>query len=176
MIETNRLSIIEADEKYINLIIRIESHEENRYYLWIGTYDEHLDEINDPNHLLLVIKEKMSDNVVGYALVRLDKQSNIFELRRIAITKKGVGYGKEAMIGLIRYAFEQTDTNRFWLDVYPTNYAGIKLYDKLGLHVDGVLRSNYKDENGYLDQIVYSLLKEEYDGWLDNIKRGATNK
>ena len=79
------------------------------------------------------------------------------------MTDKGHGYGKEAMRGLIRYAFENTDTNRLWLDVYPDNEIGIKLYESLGMHRDGVLRQNYLAERGYLDQIIYSMLRSEYE-------------
>lgn len=99
---------------------------------------------------------------MGYALVRLDKKSEIFELRRIAITEKGKGYGREAMEALLKEAFENMNINRFWLDVYPDNVIGIKLYEGMGMHRDGVLRQNYKAERGYLDQIIYSMLKEEY--------------
>ena len=79
------------------------------------------------------------------------------------MTEKGAGFGEEAMNAIIRFAFEEQNANRFWLDVYPDNHVGIKLYEKLGLHRDGVLRQNYKAERGYLDQIIYSMLKSEYD-------------
>ena len=103
-------------------------------------------------------------------MIRLNFKSHIFEIRRIAITDKGKGYGRELMIALIRYAFEETETNRLWLDVYPDNFGGIHLYDSLGMHKDGVLRQNYLSERGYLDQIIYSLLRSEYEEWLEKNK------
>ena len=75
---------------------------------------------------------------------------------------RGKGYGKEAMKALLKEAFENMNINRFWLDVYPDNVIGIKLYESLGMHRDGILRQNYKAERGYLDQIIYSMLKSEY--------------
>ncbi len=164
--ETKRLVISEAEEEHINAIIALESHPDNRDYLWIGTYEEHKAEIADPNHLLLIFRKKMDGVVVGYALVRLDFKSNIFELRRIAISEKAVGFGREAMEALLRFAFEEMETNRFWLDVYPDNLIGIKLYESLGMHRDGVLRQNYKAERGYLDQIIYSMLRGEYESFF----------
>jgi RimJ/RimL family protein N-acetyltransferase len=161
-IHTSRMIIKEATEKDIYTIIGLESHPDNRDYLWIGTYEEHVAEITDSNHLLLTFNKKSDDSIIGYALIRLDFKSEIFELRRIAISEKGQGYGKEAMKALLKYAFEETNTNRFWLDVYPDNVIGIKLYEKLGMHKDGVLRQNYKAKRGYLDQIIYSVLKNEY--------------
>ncbi|MCQ2548108.1 MAG: GNAT family N-acetyltransferase [Clostridia bacterium] len=162
LIETDRLSIVEAKAEDIPRIIQLEEDPLNRDFLWIGTTEEHLDEIQDPNHLLLVFNEKEDKRNIGYALIRLNKASEVFELRRIAIDEKGKGYGKESMLALIKFAFEELKINRFWLDVYPDNEIGIKLYESLGMHRDGVLRQNYKAERGYLDQIIYSILKEEY--------------
>ncbi len=99
---------------------------------------------------------------LGYALVRLNRKSEIFELRRIAISDKRKGYGRESMKALLKYAFEEMNINRFWLDVYPDNIFGIRLYESLGMNRDGVLRQSYKSERGYLDQIIYSMLREEY--------------
>lgn len=165
--ETDRLYFDEVTEAEIGEVIEIESHKQNRDYLWIGTVEEHKAEITDPNHLLLLFHEKESGMTKGYALIRLDFKSHIFEVRRIAITDKGRGFGKESMMGLIRYAFEHTETNRLWLDVYPDNEIGIKLYESLGMHCDGILRQNYLAERGYLDQIIYSLLRNEYEeSWM----------
>lgn len=167
MIKTGRMHIVEASEKEIPEIIALESHKDNRDYLWIGTYEEHKDEIADPNHLLLVFREKSDGRIVGYALIRLNPKSEIFELRRIAISEKRCGYGREAMEALFQYAFEELKINRFWLDVYPDNLYGIRLYESLDMHRDGVLRQNYKAERGYLDQIIYSMLKDEYFAWKE---------
>jgi len=161
--ETERLKFDKVTTEEIDEIIEIESHNENRDYIWIGTAEDHAAEINDPNHMLLLFHDKQNGETKGFALIRLDYKSNIFELRRIAITDKGKGYGKESMIGIIRYAFENTETNRLWLDVYPDNEVGIKLYESLGMHRDGVLRQNYLAERGYMDQIIYSLLRNEYE-------------
>ena len=163
MIETKRLYIMDATEEDIETIIELESHKDNRDFVWIGTFEQHKAEIEDKNHLLFVFKRKEDNSIVGFALIRLDFKSKIFELRRIAISEKGLGYGKEAMKALMKYAFEGLNINRFWLDVYPDNVIGIKLYEGLGLHCDGVLRQNYKSERGYLDQIIYSMLKSEYE-------------
>ncbi|MCT4621705.1 MAG: GNAT family N-acetyltransferase [Marinisporobacter sp.] len=162
MISTTRLNIVEAIEADIETIIEIESHEENRNFLWIGTYEEHKAEIEDDNHLLYIFKSKADERIIGYFLARIDGKSDIFELRRIAITDKGLGFGKEATKAIIKYAFEDFGANRFWLDVYPDNIIGIRLYESLGMHRDGVLRQNYKSSRGYLDQIIYSMLRSEY--------------
>ena len=162
MIETRRLIISEAGYSDIPAVIELESHEDNRDYLWIGTEEEHRSEIEDPDHLLLMFRKKEDRKPRGYALVRLNRKSEIFELRRIAISDKRKGYGRESMKALLKYAFEEMNINRFWLDVYPDNIFGIRLYESLGMNRDGVLRQSYKSERGYLNQIIYSMLREEY--------------
>lgn len=162
MISTKRLKILAAEIEDIEWIMNIEHNPDNRDFIWQGTYDEHLHEIKDPNYYLLKFLEPDQDRIVGYSLIHLDHHSDIFELRRIAITAKGEGYGREAINALIQYAFESMTINRFWLDVYPDNHVAISLYESLGMVKEGVLRQNYKSERGYLDQIVYSLLREEY--------------
>lgn len=162
MIRTERMNILEATEDDIEKIIEIESRLDTRDFLWIGTYEEHLQEIGDPNHRLLVFKDFECEETMGYALIRLDFKSEIFEIRRIAVIEKGMGYGRESMEALIKYAFDDLGMNRLWLDVYPDNVIGIRLYESLGMHKDGVLRQNYKADRGYLDQIIYSMLRDEY--------------
>ena len=71
-VKTERLLIREAEEQDIETVIQLESHPENRDYLWIGTYEEHLAEISDPCHLLLMFEEKETGRIIGYALIRLD--------------------------------------------------------------------------------------------------------
>lgn len=162
LIESIRLNIVEATDEDIPAIIEIESHKDNRDFIWIGTEAQHKAEIYDPNHLLLLFRAKEDNRIVGYALARIDYKSEVFELRRIAITEKGLGFGREAMQAIMKLAFEALEKNRFWLDVYPDNLIGIRLYESLGMHLDGVLRQNYKAERGYLDQMIYSMLKSEY--------------
>ncbi len=162
LFETGRMRFVEAAQADIPFILAMEQAPDNRNFIWQGTAEQHQNEIADPNHLLVVFIEKESGSRVGYALVGLDPKSDVFELRRIAIEQKGRGLGREAMLGFLRYAFEERCANRFWLDVYPDNAVGIRLYESLGMHRDGVLRQSYKSERGYLDQIVYSVLRGEY--------------
>ncbi len=162
LVETERLNIREAEEKDIEDIIRLETDPENSPYLWTDDYDGHLRYIDNRENILFIMEKKEDNATIGYALGELDFNSNVFNLRRIAISEKGKGYGRESMLGVFKYAFESTDTNRLWLDVYPFHQVGINLYESLNMNVDGVLRENYKDDRGYLDQIIYSILREEY--------------
>lgn len=166
MIFTDRLIIEKAKVEDIHFIMDIEADGYNSQFIWSGTYDEHLNEIEDDNYLLLIIKTKNNNKPVGFILNHLDFESNILELRRIGISEKAKGYGKESIKGLLRYAFNGIDINRVWLDVYTDHKVGIKLYESLGMKIDAILRQSYKRKNEYVDQIVYSILAEEYKSRL----------
>lgn len=163
LFQTKRLNVRNAELADIGRILYLERHPDNRDYIWTGTEAEHQMEIRDPEHILCMFDARGTDQNVGYALIRLNPKSHVFELRRLAIDQKGRGYGREVLRGLFDYAFCTLGVNRFWLDVFPDNAVGIRLYESLGMHRDGVLRQNYLSERGYLDQIVYSLLKSEYE-------------
>ncbi len=162
MISTDRMAIRAAIESDIDMIMALEQHPDNCNYVWQGTLEQHRAEIADPDYCLWVFQLKDGARTVGYALSKIDRKSDVFELRRIVIDDKGKGYGEEAIRAIIKYAFEDLQINRFWLDVYPDNRVGINLYEKLNMHCDGVLRQSYKSSTGYRDQIIYSLLKSEY--------------
>lgn len=164
MTETERLYFVESVEEDISIIIELENHKENKQYLWTSTHEEHMEHIESDNFRLGLIKKKQDDSVVGYYMLQLDWESDVCLLRRIAISEKGKGYGKESMIGLFEYVFKNLDMNRFWLDVYPDHKVGINLYEGLGMKKEGVLRQIYKDpDRGYLDQVIYAMLREEYN-------------
>ncbi|MDO5714510.1 MAG: GNAT family protein [Tissierellia bacterium] len=158
---TPRLDAREAEERDIDWIISVEKDPENNRFIWLGTPEQHLKEIKGESTHLLVFEDKNGDKV-GYCLSE-SHPFRTFELRRIAITKKGKGYGKEAMKGMFDYAFNQCHAHRLWLDVYPDNKIGIQLYESLGMHRDGELRDSYLSEDGeFRNQIIYSLLAPEW--------------
>lgn len=163
MLDTKRLRIREARPEDIPYIIDMENHPDNRDFIWQGSLQEHLEEIADENHILAILTDRKTQERVGYFLAHINFKSEIFELRRIALEIKGKGYGRETISALFAYAFETRQLNRFWLDVYPHNHIGIRLYESLGMKREGILRENYKNSEGrYLDQIIYSLLAREW--------------
>lgn len=162
LFETKRLEISESTTNHIKYIMDLEGNSDNRQFIWQGSYDEHCFEIESKDVLLLIFNDKQNRKKIGYCLIHLNNKSEVFELRRIAISEKGKGYGREVMEGIIKYCFEALNMNRFWLDVYPDNEIGIKLYKSLGLVHEGTLRQSYKSERGYLNQMIFSMLNEEY--------------
>ena len=164
VLHTARLALRFATEEDIPTIMALEQHPDNRSFVCQGTKEQHHREVIDPDCILWVFTNQADDSLVGYCLVWINRESNWAELRRIVITQKGQGYGREALKGLFSYLFDEISVNKVWLDVYPHNAVGISLYESLGMSCDGRLRQNFYDERlGYLDQLIYSRLKREHD-------------
>ena len=68
---TERVLISDADESSIDFIIEMEKHPDNRDFIWTGTYEEHLSEINDNQHLLLIFRRIEDNAPIGYSLSRV---------------------------------------------------------------------------------------------------------
>ena len=131
-IESERLFMYDACKDDIKLIMDMERDPSNNRFICMGSEEEHKTEVDSPEYMLLLFREKSDNRVMGFALIKLDFKSHIFELRRLVISEKSKGYGKEALKAIMRYAFSETDTNRFWLDVYTEHSVGIHLYESLG--------------------------------------------
>ena len=163
MIKTSRLILEKARPEDINYIMELERDKENNKFIWSGSYEDHLKELTSENYLLLIIKNREDLENIGFVLNYIDQKNRKFEFRRFAVEKKGLGYGRESMEAVINYVFEETETNKFFLDVYPDNKIGIKLYESLNMKKEAVLRQNHWDKNIYRDQIIYSILRSEYE-------------
>lgn len=155
------MKIKPASKQDIPWIMEIENAPENRFFLWQGSYEEHCQEIDDPNHYLFVHYSDQEEKV-GYSLSQFHQRTNNFELRRIAVKVKGHGFGRQAIQELLRFAFLDLKAQRVWLDVYPHNNVGIKLYKELGFIQEAHLRRSDYQRGEYYDQLVFGMLKEEY--------------
>ncbi|MDP3386348.1 MAG: GNAT family protein [Eubacteriales bacterium] len=161
---TDRLVVRAAEDNDLEFIMALEQDKENNAFVFQGTIEEHLDEIRDENTYLMIIEDKFNHSPSGFILSGIKRKSDIFELRRIVIAEKNKGFGKEVIIGLMRYCFEELSINRFWLDVFTDNHTGIHLYRQLGMRLDGILRESHKSGNHYRDQMIFSMLRREFSG------------
>jgi RimJ/RimL family protein N-acetyltransferase len=76
---------------------------------------------------------------------------------------RGKGYGTEAMVTLLRYLFHQRNLHRVGLTVIAWNERAIRSYEKVGFVVEGRLRDDLYFDGQYHDQVVMSILRDEFD-------------
>lgn len=74
----------------------------------------------------------------------------------------GKGISSEVTKEVIDFAFEKMDIHRLELRCDPRNTGSIVIAKKFGFVYEGTLRKHvFVEDKGFLDESVYSLLKEE---------------
>ncbi len=73
------------------------------------------------------------------------------------------GYGTDAVVTLLRFAFHEMNLNRVWLDVFEFNERAIACYAKCGFREEGRLRQHRYSEGRYWHVLVMAILREEFE-------------
>jgi [ribosomal protein S5]-alanine N-acetyltransferase len=76
----------------------------------------------------------------------------------------GQGYMNEALMAVLKYAFEVLDLHRIEADVDPRNAASIKTLERLGFQREGYLRERWQISGEIQDAFFYGLLRPEWIG------------
>jgi ribosomal-protein-alanine N-acetyltransferase len=74
----------------------------------------------------------------------------------------GQGYMHEALMALLKYAFEELNLHRIEADVDPRNTASIKTVERLGFQREGYLRERWQVNGEIQDAFFYGLLRPEW--------------
>lgn len=74
----------------------------------------------------------------------------------------GQGYGREALDGLLRVAFERLRLRRVGAQVYAFNERSLRLFERAGFRREGLLRGNVEKDGAPADEVVFGLLREEW--------------
>ena len=78
---------------------------------------------------------------------------------------RGAGYGIDAVMATMRYAFEEMHLERLDGSIIEYNTASLSFYcsEKLGWKEEGRRRNYYFRKGRYWDQIVVGVTKQDYD-------------
>jgi len=74
----------------------------------------------------------------------------------------GMGYGREAMIMLLRYAFETLNLHKVWLSHWDHNERGHRAYVAVGYKEIGRFRSHRFVAGQWRDEVLMDILREEF--------------
>jgi RimJ/RimL family protein N-acetyltransferase len=73
------------------------------------------------------------------------------------------GYGSDALMTLLRFAFEEMNLNRVSLDVYDFNERGQASYRKCGFVEEGRRRHARYQRGTYHDKVAMAILRDEWE-------------
>jgi RimJ/RimL family protein N-acetyltransferase len=84
---------------------------------------------------------------------------------------RGKGYGVDAVMATMRYAFEELHLERLDGSIIEYNTSSYSFYcDKLGWKEEGRRRNYYFRRGRYWDQIVVGITKQDYEQHVQNTK------
>ena len=112
-----------------------------------------------------VITLKGEDDLIGeigfYEYKKKHRRAEIgYKLSRSHWMK---GYMTEALVGMLDYMYGNLELNRVQALVDPRNEASLRLIERQGFQRDGLLRSYEYERGAYVDLIMLSLLREEWE-------------
>ena len=155
VLETERLilssvTLADCSENYLSWL----NDTDVNMYLESGFYQHNMQGLVDfvngyqsnKKAVFLVIRLKENNKHIGN--IKIDKVNYIHRNCEYGImmgdkTEWGKGYAKEASIAIINYAFEELGLNKVNLGVIDSNDVAVKLYEKIGFVVEGVLKQNF---------------------------------
>ena len=73
------------------------------------------------------------------------------------------GYGTDAMIAFLDYLFNELGLHRVYLRIQSYNTRAIRCYEKCGFTQEGILRQNTFTRGKYYDDLMMSILRDEFN-------------
>lgn len=164
---SNGLLLRKGSSTDIPWIRSVETAISNRRF--IGTFSdlEHGQNLVDPDYLYFVLEKDAAP--VAFAILRGAAGSDrVIEIKRIATSNPGNGFGRDLLLALIRLVFLERNDRRIWLDVVGTNERAKHLYRSLHFTREGMLRQHYVTTDGEVCDIeIFGMLRSEF---LDETK------
>lgn len=154
-----------TQENDLDFVFEAEHHSDNRDYVDQWTKEKHLSVMQDKDILHLIVEDNNDSKPVGYIIISgLENLNRNIELKRIVITEKGKGFGRESLKLIKRLSFEKLKVHRLWLDVRDHNLRAQKLYESEGFIEEGFLRECVLYKGKFESLIIMSILEIEYFG------------
>jgi len=72
------------------------------------------------------------------------------------------GYGRAAILAILRRAFEELHLNKVWLVVFESNQRSTELYRRLGFEIEGLLKEEYYLNGQYENLVRMGMLKSSF--------------
>lgn len=74
----------------------------------------------------------------------------------------GRGYGSDAVITMLAFAFHEMNLHRVYLSVFDFNERAIRCYEKCGFRHEGRAREAFFRDGRYHDSLLMAILRQEF--------------
>jgi RimJ/RimL family protein N-acetyltransferase len=134
----------------------------------VGRWDEarHRAALADHRHAYFIACD--GSRPIGFAIVRdWASPERVALVKRIAVVRPGLGYGRALLARVVDAVFEETDAWRLWLGVFPENRRARRAYEAAGFRVEGTARGAAFFGDIHRDELVMALLRPEWNALRD---------
>ena len=158
----NRISIDrggEADIPFMMATERLPGYER-----LVGLWDasRHEAALRDGPYAYFIAKRDAEP--VGFALLRdFGSPERSTLVKRIAVTRPGLGLGRAFLAKLAAIVFEETDAWRLWLGLFPENLRARKAYEAAGFQAEGIARGSAFFDGIFRDELIMALLRPDWE-------------
>ena len=119
---------------------------------------------DDPTSVTFVVETSDGEYSGSVGLIHIDGRNRHAEVGIVIARPEdwGRGLGTEAMLLILRHAFEEMNLHRVMLRVFTFNERAIKSYVKIGFVEEGRLRQNMYRHGAWHDTVIMGILADEF--------------
>ncbi|MGK7890513.1 MAG: GNAT family N-acetyltransferase [Leptolyngbyaceae cyanobacterium] len=161
----------------LEFVLAAEQAEQDSGYIGQWSRHEHTAAMQNANIAHLLVERIVDGQPVGYVILKdVDSPHRSIDLKRLVITEKGRGYGRQTLQQVKHLAFETYGVYRLWLDVKSHNPRAQALYQSEGFVVEGTLRDCIQLDSRHrlfreqgqqrVSLVIMSILRPDYDALI----------
>lgn len=125
----------------------------------------HLDDVPPTGWVQLAVER--NGVMIGDLAVALVADGHVAEVGyTLAAAHHGRGYATEALGGLVDRLFATRDVHRVVAHLDPANTPSLRVLERLGFVVEGLARRAELVRGTWVDDLTYSLLREDRIAWV----------
>lgn len=127
---------------------------------------EYIAACQPPNNMLFAVCANEDGTYIGNArLAQIDAVNRVAGYGRLIghPDYRGKGYGTEALVLLMRYAFHHLGLNRVQGGPIIGNDRSIRSNEKAGMTIEGIMRQRFWKNGTFYDARLVSMLREDFD-------------
>jgi len=128
-------------------------------------FGERYAEFNNIDERIMFSVETLDHELIGGMNIHsMNRKNGTFETgSRIYRAYRGQGYGFEAKVILLRYAFHELRFQKYNIRCIETNEPMIHHAKRLGCQAEGRIRRHIYTDGQYYDELIFGLTREEFD-------------
>lgn len=110
------------------------------------------------------VRDGKGDLIGVVAITKVDPNNDSCEIGYwLGKDYHGKGYGRYAVSLIVSFAFRELKVHRVSAVSFKTNTPSIRMLERIGFKHEGVLRESVKSHDRYSDEVVMSMLEEEFE-------------